>query len=110
MEYRINKRLYELLSKTVANTQVLSVVDTSNDRLSSYVRIEDTKSIISEDILRRASSVVTAHKLLEYRPNHLKLEMMMMSDEELIIDKLLDMQRSVRGVQMEMFATASELV
>lgn len=99
--YKINSSLYGLLSKVVQETQVLVLDDVSNDRVTPYPRLEESKFIISEDIVRTNAATVTAHVLSEYRPNQLKLEKLMRESETLLIDILIKDIGGVRGVQIQ---------
>ena len=99
--YSVNASLYGLLSKVVQETQIISVVDVSDDKVTPYPRLEESKFVITEDIQRRNASVVTAHHLSEYRPNQLKLERLMRESEKLLIDVLIEDIGGIRGVQIQ---------
>ena len=99
--YQANAYLYELLSKVVHETQSISVIDVSNDRVTPYPRLEESKFIITEDIQRRNASILTAHYIHEYRPSQLRLERLMRESEKLLIDVLLEDMGGIRCLGTE---------
>lgn len=99
--FKTNERIYGLLSKVARETQILTVVDISRDRVTPYPRMDESDFIITEDILRTNASVVTAHNLSDYRPNQLKLERLMRESNHLMIDTLIEDIGGVRGVQIQ---------
>ena len=101
--YKVNAVLYGLLSKVVNDTQSILIDDIPRNSITPYPRLEESKFIISEDILRNTMTVVTAHDLTEYRPNQLKIETLMREKHRLLIDELLDALKGVRGVQIKRY-------
>lgn len=99
--YDVNASLYGLLSKVVQETQILSIIDVSDEKITPYPRLEESKFVITEDIQRRNAAAVTAHHLSEYRPNQLKLERLMRESEKLLIDVLIEDIGGIRGVQIQ---------
>lgn len=99
--FKSNASLYGLLSKVVQETQVLVIDDVHKDKITPYPRMDESDFVITEDIIRRNSSIVTAHVLSEYRPNQLRLERLMRESHRLLIDILLDDIGGVRGVPIQ---------
>lgn len=99
--FRVNESLYKLLSKVVNDTQILLIDDVSSDKISPYPRLEESKFIISQDILRTNASIITAHVLSEYRPSQLKLERLMRDNHKLLIDTLIEDIGGIRGVPIQ---------
>lgn len=93
-----NLDIYNLLRKVVYNTQHIFIEDTSKLKLTPYPRMEESNFIISEDLLKRNKSILTAHILEEYKPNKIKLERLMRESNILLIDILINDIGGVRGV------------
>lgn len=87
--YRDSANVYSLLLKVVNNVQRIHLVDVPVTEIKPYSRMHESDYVISEDMLRSNKSVVTAHILSEYRPNHLRMENLMVDSEETIIDTIL---------------------
>lgn len=99
--FKTNSSIYGLLSKVVQQTQILSVEEVSKDKSTPYPRMIESDFIITEDIIRTNTSVVTAHLISEYRPSKLKLERLMRESHHLLIDILIEDIGGVRGVQIQ---------
>lgn len=99
--YQANAHLYELLSKVVHQTQSITVIDVSNDKVTPYPRLEESKFVITEDIQRRNASILTAHYIQEYRPSQLRLERLMRESEKLLIDILIEDMGGIRCLGTE---------
>lgn len=96
--FNVMSSLYTMLSKVVYDTQIISLVDVSKNKIIASTRMDESKYVITENVKKSVSSTVTAHVLSEYRPTQLKLDRMMRDSNVLIIDRLLEDIGGVRGV------------
>ena len=75
--YQINSQLYTLQLDACQSIQSIAVIDDTVENLEIYPRLEESKYIVSKDVQRTVGSVVTAHKLEQYRPEGLKIDRLM---------------------------------
>lgn len=96
--YRLNSELYGLLSKVVHETQIITAKEIPISKVSSYPRLKESKYVISKDVTRVTSSIVTAHDLNEYRPSRLRIEKLIRESNKLAIDVLIECIGGVKCV------------